>query len=159
MWLLEQQQQPHPETYWKCIVLSFSPNLEKQKLTILQAFLIQAEAGEPLSEINMRRLNGDVVLFFCSFSIGEKISSISWFNLNLFTVKTKKVQVFLVHLGKFWEKHFNMLSTHTHTHTHTPHTYDFSVICSNKVKLSEWGLGWNLEPSLSCLLNEGEHLC
>ena len=80
----------------------------------------------------------------------RKISSISWFNLHLFTVKTLKVQVFLAHLGNFLEKHFNMLSTHTHTHTHTQHTHDLSVISSNKVKFSEPGLEWNLEPSLSC---------
>lgn len=57
--------------------LELLPKPSEEKLTILQAFLIQAEAGEPLSEINIRRLNGDIVLFFCSFSIGEKISSIN----------------------------------------------------------------------------------
>lgn len=155
MWLLEPQQQPHSETYWKYIVLSFSPNLVKEKLTILQAFLIQAEAGEPLSEINIRRLNGDIVLFFCSFSIGEKISSINWFNLNLFTVKTQKVQVFLVHLGNFWEKHFNMLSTHTHTHP-TPMISLLFVPIKLSFQNEDWGGIWSRVSPV--MLNEGEHL-
>ena len=132
--------------------LELLPKPANQKLSILPAFLIQAEAGEVLSKINTRKLNGDVVLFFCSFSIGEKNQFHQLIQSALIHSENLKSTSVFGSLGNFLEKHFNMLSTHTHTHTHThtQHTHDLSVISSNKVKFSEPGLEWNLEPSLSC---------
>ena len=87
----------------------------------------------------------------------RKISSISWFNLHLFTVKTLKVQVFLAHLGNFLEKHFNMLSTHTHTHTHihnTPMIYLLFLPIKLSFQNQDWSGIWNQVSPV--MLNEGE---